>query len=216
MKTRTKTGWAALALSLGLAGTAAAATSDSLTVTITPGAAYAVDIDTALVALDLGTVNLGASAYTLSPATVQVNSSYASTELSIAAAVIAGGWTLDTDTSNDENDALKAWAVFTDTSVTGAAVVQAQPGAFSGTAWAVNGSDVLGNSAGVGSENSGDVQYVLAPGEAGYKTMNALPTFAVDAPASRSHLWLKFTLPTTTTDASAKKVQITLTGGAPN
>jgi len=204
-------------MSLGLAGTAWADPSDSLTVTITPNAVYAVDIDTALVVLNLGTVDLGLSTFTVSPATVQVNSSYAATDLTIAAAVIAGGWTLDADTANNENDALKSWAVFSDTSVTNASTLAALTGAFTGTVPGATGSDVLGTvSAGVGTEATLDVQYVLAAGNVGHKTMDALPTFTVDGPASRSHLWLKFTLPSTTTDLTAKQVQITVTGGGPN
>jgi hypothetical protein len=205
-------------LMLLAAGWAKADPSDSLTVTITPNASYAVDIDTALVTLNLGVVNLGASVFTVNPATVQVNSSYAATDLTIAAAVISGGWTLDANTATNENDALKAWAVFTDTGVSNSATVAGHPGAFSGTVPGVTGSDVLGTAAGlgVGTEGSGDVQYVLLPGEANYKTMDALPTNTVDAGGSRAHLWLKFTLPNTTTDLTAKQVQITVTGGGLN
>ncbi|MBI2384862.1 MAG: hypothetical protein HYV14_02495 [Elusimicrobia bacterium] len=217
MRTKGRRWLGALALSLGLAGTAWADASDSLTVTIVPGAAYAVDIDTALVVLNLGTVNLSGSTFTVSPATVQVNSSYAATDLTIAASVLSGGWTLDANTATNENDALKAWAVFSDTSVTNAATLAGLSGAFTGTVPGATGSDVLGTaSAGVGTEGSGDVQYVLLAANAGYKTMDALPTFTVDGPASRAHLWLKFTLPPTTTDLTAKLVQITVTGGGPN
>jgi hypothetical protein len=218
MRTQVRKWLAALIATAGLAGNALADPTDSLTVTITPNAAYSVDIDTALVVLNLGTVGLSASTFTVSPATVQVNSSYAATDLTIAAAVLSGGWTLDADTSNSENDALKAWAVFTDTSATNAATVAAAGGAFSGTVPGANGSDVLGTAAGlgVGTEGGGDLQYVLTAGAAGHKTMDALPTNTVDAAASRAHLWLKFTLPPTTTALTAKTIQVTVTGGGPN
>src|SRR5436190_9864221 len=113
MNTRHKTGWLALGLAMTWAfASTAEANSDSLTVTITPAASYIVDIDTGPSAgawLDLGSVNLGASTWTVRPATVAVQSTYAATELSLEGLMAAGGWTFDSDTSTDENNALKAW-----------------------------------------------------------------------------------------------------------
>lgn len=221
MKTETK--WsgfravmAALGLLLGLAGGAQAALSDSLTVTITPNAGYAVDVDTTGIVLDLGTVDLGLSTQTVKPATVTVQSSLATTDVTITGAMVSGGWTFDANTATNEADALKSWAVFTDTSVTVAPTAGVN-GAFSGTVPDANGSDVVSTSAiDVGTAANADLQMVLTSAAPGYKTMEDMPTSGVDLPASRSHLWLYFTLPPSTTSGTSKQMMFTITAVAPN
>jgi hypothetical protein len=217
---KTNKTWRALGLLLGLtwlfSAPAQAATSDSLTVTITPNAAYALDIDTASVVLNLGTVDLGASTQTVTPATVTIQSSYATTDITILGQVISGGWTLDANTASDESDALKAWAVFTDTSVA-TMPTSGVEGAFSGTVPGANGSDVIDDVVlDVGTDAGGDLQFVKTAATAGYKSMEDMPPALVDGPASKSHLWLRFTLPPATTTLTAKQVYLTLTAGAPN
>lgn len=221
MKTKGRTkGWTALGalLLLGtlLAGKAQAQSSDSLTVTITPNAQYIVDVDTNPSAgdwLNLGSVNLGASTWTVRPATVTVQSTYASTELALQGTMLSGGWTLDADTATNEADSLKAWSVFTDTSV--AASPSQAGGYFSGTVPGANNSDVIGTAnLGVGT-GGGVTLFVAAPGEAGYKSMESIPSSAVDLAASRAHLWLRFTLPPTTSNLTAKQLYLTVTAGAP-
>jgi hypothetical protein len=203
-------------LGLALSQGALAAPSDSLTVTITPNAGYAVDVDTTGVVLNLGTIDLGNSTQTVKPATVTVQSSLSQTDLTLTGAMVSGGWTFDANTATNETDALKAWAVFTDTSVA-AAPTQGAGGAFSGTVPDATGSDVVSTSAiDVGTAANSDLQMVLTSGTAGYKTMEDLPPSGVDLPASRSHLWLYFTLPPATTNATAKEIQFTVTAVAPN
>jgi hypothetical protein len=215
MKTQGRT-WkvlGALAL-LGslLAGRAQAAVSDSLTVTITPNVQYAVDITTGGAAdplLDLGLVNLGASTFTVNVTTVEVQSTIAQTDLSIAAQVIQGGWSIDGSTAAQEVDGLQAWAVFTDTSVVTTTVAQAQPGAF-------DAEDVLqATPQNVGQFGAGAMRHMLTSGT-GYKNMEDIPSSFTDLPASRSHLWLKFTLPSVTSVVVAQKIYVTVIAGAPN
>jgi hypothetical protein len=220
MKTQGRTkGWTVLGALLLLGslfvGSAQAATNDSLTVTITPNAQYIVDIDSNPFAgawLNLGAVNLGASTWTVRPATVAVQSTYATTELSLQGTPL-DDWTLDANTATNEADALKAWAVFTDTGVSN---VPAQAsGYFSGTVPNVNNSDVIGTAnLGVGT-GGGLTQFVALPGDAGHKTMENIPSELVDAAASHAHLWLRFTLPPTTTTLTSKRIYLTLTAGAP-
>jgi hypothetical protein len=217
MKTQGRTkGWTlvlgALALLGALTGTAKAAASDSLTVTITPNAAYAVDVDTSIspALLDLGNVSLGASTFTVNVTTVEVQSSLAATDLTISAQVIQGGWSIDGSTAAQETDALQAWAVFTDTSVVNPVTVQGLAGAF-------DAEDVMQVTAqNVGQVGAGPFRHMVNVGAAGYKNMEDLPSSLSDVPASRSHLWLKFTLPPVTTVGVAQKVYITVAAGAPN
>lgn len=191
-------------------GSAQAADTDSLTVTITPNAQYAVDVDTAIspALLNLGAVNLGQSTFTVNVTTVEVQSTYAATDLSIRAQVISGGWSIDGDTTAAETDGLQAWAVFTDTSVVTDTVANAQPGAF-------DAADLLQTTNRDVGVFGAATMYQLTSGT-GFKSMEDLPSAAVDIPASRSHLWLKFTLPPVTTTLSAQQVYVTVTAGAPN
>jgi hypothetical protein len=222
MKAKKRMRWIlALAVGLGLAGTARAqTTSDSLTVTITPNAYYAVDIDTGSnvtgLGMDLGSVALGVSTHTTLPASVAVKSTYAKTDLTLTGAIITASnpWSFDADTTLAENDALAAWAVFTDTSVTVAPILSA--GAFSGTAAATAGSDVISSlSQDVGDGTQAD-RFVLGSSASGYKTMEDIPAEAADAAASHANLWLKFRLPASSTSNGQQKVTITLTAGVPN
>lgn len=217
MKTQGRTkSWTVLGalLLLGtlLTGSAKAADMDSLTVTITPTASYAVDIDTAIspALLNLGSVGLGQSTYTVNVTTVEVQSSYASTQLQMAAEIIDGTWTIDNDTTTANTDALQAWAVFTDTSIVSATVVQGLAGAYGAP-------DLLFNDLPqyIGDANGG-TRHEVDSGAAGYKNMdNHVSSLAGDVPASRSHLWLKFILPPVSTTMTAKQVYITVAAGAP-
>ena len=214
---KTKTWLAALGVILGLGWTTDASayvfvSSDSLTVTITPNANYSLDIDTATASLDLGVLALDASTFTVKPATVTIGSSFATTDVRVLTQ-ITGGWTLDANTATREDDALQAWAVFSDTGLPSSPV---SAGAFSGTVFGANNSDVLGvTTAQYAGTNAGVTQYVLGAGEADYKTMDGIPSNSVDAPASSAHLWLKFRLPLVTTVVAAQNVTVTLGAAAP-
>jgi len=196
----------ALAIWLGLGALAQAGVpSDSLVITITPNAYYAVSIDTTNVGLDLGTVNLGGSTQTVAASTVTIDSTFATTELELTGAITCPGgtqWTFDADTSNQENDKLAVWAVFTATTIPTAP-------AFDGTVPGVENSDVISASAlDVGDDDGPEVNLF----EDSSKQMNNLVRNA------RAHAWFKFRLPDSTTSGSDKpqKISITLTAKQPD
>jgi len=199
-------------LLLASAAGAQSASSDSVTVTVTPDAYYAIEIDTTGVTMDLGTLDLDYTTYTIKPATVTIESTFAATDVRVLTQ-ITGGWSLDADASSRETDALQAWAVFTDTGIPSQPVTA---GAFSGTAFGAHNSDLLGaTNAQYAGTAGGVTQYVLLPGEAGYKPMDGVASALADAGGSKAHLWLKFRLPQVTTTASAQSITITLGAAAP-
>ncbi len=205
----------ALAFGFGLSHVAQAAVTDSLTVTITPNAFYSVDIDTANVVLDLGTVDLAASTQTVQPSTVTIDSTYATTDLRLQGFISSAGtpWTFDADTSSNEGDALQAWGVFTTIAHTTA---PAQSGGyFSGTQPGQNDSDVISTTNRyVGTQGGVTGHFEAASGEHGFKDMDALAPSP--AAAATSLLWLRFRLPSVTTTTNAQNVHILLTAVQPN
>ena len=207
---------AALGLTLALAaGTAQAADiPDSLTITITPNGYYAVDITTNGPDLDLGYVNVNTATQTVKPATVTVQSSWATTDLRLQGTAL-DTWFLDTDATAGEQNALQAWAVFTDTSV--AAAPTKAGGTFVGDTLAAPSDLISTTNRYVGaSATHGDAWFVRNSGDPGYKTMDAITNEATDAAASRSHLWFYFKTPPSTTIGTAQRLYVTLTATAPN
>ena len=210
-------GGLAVGIGLTLAATPARAvyvSSDSLTVTITPNAAYALDITTGspLGFLDLGNVALGASTFTIAPATVTIGSSFATTDVRIVTQ-ITGGWSLDTQSAvAPAADTLQAWAVFTDTGV------PANPTGNYGTVaetFGANGNHLLGTSVQYAGTAGAVTQYVETAGTAGYKSMDDNPSALGPDPAgATSHLWLKFKLPGVTSTTNPQNITVTL-GAAP-
>jgi hypothetical protein len=221
--TKRKRSWTWTLATLGLvwAGTAGASAQnvDSLTVTVTPNASYSLTLSTSLAAnsFALGSVNLAASTFTVSPATVTVTSSYATTGLTLQG-LLTGGWTLETaNTAALAQDKLAAWAVFTDTGVSVAATVAGEAGAFSGTAADADDSDVLSGAAlSVGNLATAHLrEFVLTGGAANYKSAHNLPSNAVDVGGSMSHLWLKLKLPPTSSTVAQQSLTVVVTAGAP-
>jgi hypothetical protein len=204
----------ALAIGMGLAASShAVGSSDTITVTIRPNAYYAVTITTGDVVMDLGTVNLGASTQTVRPATVTVQSTYASTDLMLRGDIQspgAGDWTFDASSASLNANELAAWATFTSLARTSA---PAQTGSyFNCETLAGTDCDLIaaanryvGSSAG----NSTSDLYE-ATGEADDFEMDSLSV------NEQSHLWLYFRLPSASDDNDPQYVTITLTGTAPN
>ena len=208
---RMKAAFIALAAGLGLTAQAQGGVTDSLTVTITPNAFYSVTITTPSAAqMDLGSVDLGASTWTVRPATVTINSSYAGTDLKLQGGV-SGGWAFDGNTATSEADSLQAWAVFTDTSVGG--VPSQSGGYFSGTTPGADDSDVVDSATNrdVGVNGASLRHFVALAAETGYKSMENIPNSTIDLNASKAHLWLRFKLPNSTTTRTHKNIMITLT-----
>ena len=205
----------ALAFGLGLTHVAQAAVTDQLTVTITPNAFYSVDIDTANVVLDLGTVALAASTQTVQPSTVTIDSTYATTDLRLEGAITSAGtpWTFDADTTSNELDSLQAWATFTSVAHTTAPAQTS--GYFSGTQPGVNDSDVISTTNRyVGTQGGVANHFEAASGDHGFKDMDALPP--LPAAGGTALLWLRFRLPSNTSTTNAQNVHILLTAVQPN
>ncbi len=228
---------AALAAGLCMAGlsvkpvSAQATTTASLTVTITPSASYSLSITTgSTAAMNLGSVGLNSSTFTVSPATVTVTSSYAYTGLTLQGAITSPSgtaWTFATSGAiSGAQDTLGTWAVFTDTSVPwGTLGTTLNTGNYwVGTSSATSSNVVGGGVVPVGmtgnscpTEGSAGARFIPLSGATGYKKMGCLKSNSTDAPQATSYLWLGFQLPTVTTDAShAQLVSLTLTAGAPN
>ena len=192
-----------------------AAEADSLTITVRPNAYYAVEIDTGgLTSIDLGTVALGASTQTVHPATVTVQSTYASTDLRLKGGVTSTGfaWQFDDDTGTQEEDRLAAWATFTD--VARSSAPPQSGGYFSGTQPGIAGSDVISAANNYVGTGGGTTDLFEANGEFGEKDMDGLPPDP--DPDAKSHLWLRFRLPSATTDDDPQNITITITATAPN
>ena len=201
---------------IGFAAQVRAAVSDSLTVTITPNAFYAVDIDTANVSLNLGTLALSASTQTVHPSTVTIQSTYATTDLKLQGAIASAGtpWSFDTATASEEADSLAAWATFTSVARSSA---PAQGGDyFSGTSTSTASTDLIDTqNRYVGSSvDDGTVNHFENNSDFDSKDMDDLAPHP--APAAKSHLWLNFRLPNATTTNNAQNVTITLTAVEPN
>ena len=210
--------WTVLALALGLLGGRAwAADTASLTVTISPNAYYAVVIATteASGALQLGKVDLAASTFTVKPATVTIESTYAKTELGLKGGIASAGtaWTFSANSLSIENDKLAAWAVFTDT-IRSSAPAQTS-GYFDGTTPGTASDMIAAGDRHVGDAGGGESAFLAGAADFGYKTMNDLPNKLVDLAASRAHLWLGFRLPGSSTSQNEQEVTVTLTAAAP-
>jgi hypothetical protein len=197
----------AMGIALAFTKVSHAAVSDALTVTITPNAFYALDIDTATVALDMGTVTLGASTQTVSPSTVTIQSTYATTDVKLQGS-ISGGWSFDTNTATSEQDALAAWATFT--SVARSSAPTQSGDYFSGTN--PGSGDVIDTNSRYVGTSANDGTSNLFENNSGFDSRDT-DALAVNAQAG---LWLYFRLPSATSSSSAKDVTVTLTAVQPN
>ena len=199
----------ALAIGLAMAKGVQAATSDALTITITPNANYAVDIDTTNVALDMGTVSLGASTQTVRPSTVTIQSTFATTDLKVQG-FISGGWSFDSNTASTELDNLAVWATFTDIARSSA---PAQTGDyFAGTVPGAASSDAVDTSSRYVGSSAGDGTSNLFENNANFDPVD----MDGKAPSFQAGLWLYFRLPSATTSNTAKNVTILLTAVTPD
>src|SRR3712207_2347867 len=91
------------AVTVAFAGRAWAAVpdSDSLTITVTPSPDYGLTITTTPAAfLNLGSVELGATAYTTTPATMTIVGTSNSQDMQVQGQILNGPWAFDTDSTN--------------------------------------------------------------------------------------------------------------------
>ena len=180
----------------------------AMVVRITPRADRGVEISTGNVNLNLGTLDLGASTQTVSPATVTFTGNMSSTELDLEAS-ISGGWSFDGNPLSFASTAaaanlLNVWATFTSVSTTTAPSqgdeyfrVGSSSGAkitsASNVATAAHVGTFTGTGIGLFENNegsSGDLDSVI--------------------PGSVRHLWTYFRLPPTTSVTGAQDINFIL------
>lgn len=197
----------AVGLCIGLLGKVHAM-NDSMTVTITPNAYYSLTLASSAVALDLGTVNLGASTQTVQPATVTITSTYATTDIQLQGSIYAASdpWSFDDDTTTTESQQIASWAVFTSS---GRHSAPSQGGGyFTGTATGA-GSDLIESVQRYVGTDGGSTNRYEATAESDFKDMDSMPL------NHQAHLWLYFRLPSMTISNNAQEVTVTLAAGAP-
>jgi len=200
----------ALGFGLGLSMNVRAAVSDALTVTITPNAYYAVAIDTTNVSLNLGTVALAASTQTVSPSTVTVQSTYATTDLKLQGSIASGGtaWTFDDNTATQEANKIASWATFT--SIARSSAPTQTGDYFEGTTDAAASDVVSANNRYIGTSATDGADRF--ENESGFDLVDT----DGQAPSAQTHLWLYFRLPSNTSTNNAQNITITLTAVATN
>ena len=231
MKTTKRTMTWALAARLTLAGLLVAATGvgawaadpnaandkAGLTVRITPNADYGVTIDTANVGvaggvIDLGSLNLYASTFTVKPATVTIVGTVSARagaggqELDVTARILtAGGWIFDptptTDATSGATDELAMFLLMS--GATGAAGP-------TGTQFATAGADAQVTSGGAGTQTS--LTY-RAGGLNGLGTKFKFGASSLDnlSVNDQRNLWMYFRLPDATSTGNAQDIAVTLT-----
>ena len=223
MKTRKRL--MSLGLALGLAcvtqkGWATGANTDSVTVTISPNANWLVLVSTGAPAggLSLGQVDALVSTFTVNPTTVTVYSSYATTGLQIEG-LLSGGMTLETNSSQlaTHTDKLAAWAVFSDTGMSGqptASLATLPSTNFQGTQAGSSSSTLLTNAfVNVGGSGA-NKYYTLPKATANNKSMTSLPNYAMDTGASASHLWLALEMSPVATATGQQTLTVVVKGVA--
>ena len=180
----------------------------AIVIRITPRADRGVEISTGDASfLELGTIDIGASTQTVSPATVTITGNMAETELDLSAS-ITGGWVFDNNqiTASTGANQLNAWVSFTSISTGGIPAtnnteeyfrVGSSSGAkltsltqtFTGTRVGLSGADGVGRF-----ENN----------EGGAGNMDRMVNY------SKRHMWTFFRLPPTTTITSQQTINIVL------
>jgi len=202
---------AAFGPSAAFADAVAGNDSDALTISITPNVDLGVDIDTATPAgfLDLGSLALGATAFTANPATVSVVGSFNFQELQVQGEVL-DTWTLDGDQTANEN-ALQLYALFTTVSRSSSPAQSAFDFTGDATAADANLVTVTARNGGVDSTTgeTGDGRFEkqtdasdISPGAGSVDDLSV---------GDKRHLWFRADLPPTTTVSAAQKFEVTLT-----
>ena len=179
----------------------------AMVVRITPRADRGVEISTGNVNLNLGTVDLGASTQTVSPATVTITGNMSSAELDLAAS-ITGGWSFDNNPLSRASTAaaanlLNVWATFTSVSTT---TVPSQDDEYFRVG-ASSGAKITSAS------NSASAAHVGTFNGSGFGLFENNETAGdMDSmtPGSVRHLWTYFRLPPTTSITGPQDINFVL------
>lgn len=97
----------------------------ALTITIRPNADRGVDISSSASTLDLGTMDMSLSTYTVLPATITIMGNMATTELTLGSTITAltvgePSWLFDDVPTSTETDRLAVWALFSGVAIASA------------------------------------------------------------------------------------------------
>ena len=201
-----------VAVMMGLTVAAGALPVDQLTITLTPNVNANVAITTTTVrwqnvgageiaGLDLGTLDLGATAYMIQPATFTMTGSFAAMEVSVeAVGYTMGAWSFDADGTANE-DALQVYALMSAATEPDAPALTDYD---SGTAAA--GDQIVAAARRYGVSGSDDGGNDNAFQKAAYSSASENM-----ANGEQRHMWLRADLPPSTSDTGARAFAVMLT-----
>ena len=176
----------------------AANNADSLTIRVTPNVDRGVNIDTAAVVLNLGTLPLYQSTQTVRPSTVTIDGTLNGQELDISGS-ISGGWSFDLSPStwgnSGENNRLATYVLFSDNALATAP---------DGDAFAGANADFTGETLRVGGSSGAGTKFEKTSGGNTVDMDNKNPS-------DQAHMWIFLRLPNTTSTANPQDVTLTLT-----
>ena len=177
-----------LAFMVGVTGQLWAINPDGLTITIKPTVGYAVDIDTGSCSLTFNSAALNLPDYVVMPATVTIESTWATTDLQLDAA-LTGGWSISsaTDTAN----ALQVWVLFSSTTVD---TIPAKSG---------DAFDDTNDRVASGTQQVGDAS-------AKYESAGVFDTDSQSI-NQESHMWIRFHKPKSSDYSADQLLSLTLT-----
>lgn len=208
----------ALVLAAGLCGVAEAAMVDQLTITLTPNVNANVAITTTTVrwqnvgvgeiaGLDLGTLDLGATAYMIQPATFTMTGSFAAMEVEAqAVGYTMGAWSFDADGTAAE-DQLQVYALMSATSEPDAPVLADYD---NGSADNV-GDQIIASARRYGRSGADD-----GTNDSIYQKSTYGPASENLANGEQRHMWLRADLPPSTSDTGARAFAVMLTAQITN
>ncbi len=176
--------------------------SASLEIFITPNFDRGVEIDTANVHLNLGSLEMGVATQTVRPATVTIVGNVLNNELELSANIV-GGWNFDDNVASQETDNLQAWAVFK--SAADPVMPSKAASNFDDTDDAVTPATA--------SPTFGPARVGMQYGNGGTDDRFEDGTTDMDslAPQIKRHLWFYFRTPSVTSVTAQQEIHFTLT-----
>ena len=171
----------------------------ALTILITPNVDRGVEISSSNVNLDLGSVDMYTSTYTVRPATITILGTISTTELTLSAA-ISGGWSFDSTPLVAETDKLSTWALFSSIAITSAP---------SSSEFQIYNSTIASDTASQSATGVGDASSRYEGGWNG-SDMDSM------APGTKRHLWIKMQTPSATSITTQQTIVFDLAVEAAN
>ena len=207
-----------VAVMMGLTVAAGALPVDQLTITLTPNVNANVAITTTTVrwqnvgageiaGLDLGTLDLGATAYMIQPATFTMTGSFAAMEVSVeAVGYTMGAWSFDADGTANE-DALQVYALMSAATEPDAPVLTDYDNGSGDNV----GDQIIASARRYGRSGSEDVLNNSIYQKSSYNSASENM-----ANGEQRHMWLRADLPPSTSDTGARAFAVMLTAQITN